>query len=43
VIDIEKKTDDSEIDMDIDIAVGRKRGKRKAPGQKRTVPVSNKI
>ncbi|PKC09729.1 hypothetical protein RhiirA5_152762 [Rhizophagus irregularis] len=36
VIDIEKKTDDSEIDVDIDITVGRKRGKRKAPGQKRT-------
>lgn len=36
VIDIEKKTDDSEIDVDIDITVGRKRGKRKTPGQKRT-------
>lgn len=43
VIDIEKKTDDSEIDVDIDITVGRKRGKRKAPGQKRTASVSNFI
>lgn len=43
VIDIEKKTDDSEVDMDIDITAGRKRGKRKASGQKRTAPVSNFI